>query len=135
MLIFKSYTKENGYYLLYFQSTTTNRIYWLQLRKSHRYHPYPKPSSEQSWMIVASKKQAIYYWIVEHHNLCDCDNPQWSLFFVEPDAQYLTLLDQTQSMAIDASNHLHPIYSYLKYRKMKMHPTYYLARHISQIIQ
>lgn len=139
----------------------TTGDYWIRLRRNNEYKPY-RPNSESStdsdtlnmsnqlfetnnsddndnWTTVCSRKkkapieQPIYYWVVESHNLFDRRNKSYKLYFIDPNLDQITNMDNTSYMAIDNNDELKTVHVQLKHRNMKMNPTFFIARRIDQI--
>lgn len=128
-----------------------DKTYWIKLQKNNQYIPYdishvkkersPPQSNPDDWHVVQNKKKphkvsndnAIFYWVVSDHNLCDHYDKSCRLFFTEPDATQIENNDQNNYMAIDKGNQLRLIHLRLKHKGMKMTPNYFIARNVKQI--
>lgn len=118
--------------------------HWIRVRRNNRYIPTSsispklKPRTNSSeWITVSSKKKEklIYYWSIENHNLFDCRDLSYKLYFMDPDLNNIFNMDKTPCMVIDDKKKLHKIYTHLKYHNIKMTPNYIIARNISQVIK
>lgn len=143
------------------KTRTSNDKYWIRVQRNNAYIPHerhiqthtqPQPQLQpqtqpqtvniDDWQVVPSRKmkakkrdQMIYYWMVIEHNLFDQQDKSHRLFFIEPDTTQIENADQTNIMAIDDQHQIHLIHSHLKHKGMKLFPTFYIARNISQICE
>lgn len=143
--------KENYTYIIKVSTNLPGDNYWIRIRRNNQYTPYKnnyQQKNEESdkenlllkkddWQTVLSKKKekdkAIYYWVVDSHNLFDRRNKSYRLFFTEPDSTQIENMDQTNYMAINEEGQLRLLHAQLKHNGMKMNPTFYIARTIKQI--
>jgi hypothetical protein len=138
------YSKDACIYKIKISTNLPGDNYWIRVRRNNQYFPYKglqqkrpaeKNTDENDWKTVTNKKRekAIYYWVVDSHNLFDRRNKNYRLFFTEPDSTQVENMDQTNYMAIDESGQLRLLHSQLKHNGMKMNPAFFIARTIKQI--
>lgn len=109
-------------------NTIMGKGYWIKLRRKNQYLSHKQYQNNR---ITSSCP--IYYWIVYQHNLHDISDHSYRLFFTEPDTSQIENTDHNNYMALDRHQRLQLIHVHLKYKGMKMTPTYYIARDIKQI--
>ena len=116
--------------------------YWIRVRRNNRYEPYrnlnqekDKEKDNNGWHVVGEKKsnKPIYYWALDGHNLFDKRDKRYKLYFYEPDANHIDILDQTSYMAMDGSGKLCLLHNQLKHKGMKMNPMFFIARGVQQM--
>lgn len=114
--------------------------YWIRVRRNNRYEPHRNNQKKDTedlngWRTVGAKNisRPIYYWVLDGHNLYDRRDKRYKLYFFEPDASQIDILDQTSYMAMDNKGQLCLLHCQLKHKGMKMNSMFFIARGVEQI--
>lgn len=98
-----------------------DKKHWITIKRGNKYIPYgSQPSGDP-----------IYYWNVINTSIGTSDGEQ--LYFINPDTTSLINVDNCIYYGECSNNDKCMIYTYLKYRSIKLHPMYFIARNVKQI--
>lgn len=102
--------------------TLGNTKCWIKIRRNNQYITNN-----------ITNPDPIYYWSVTDHNLFDPRDHSLQLYFIEPDATQIENIDRNNHMALDINGRYRLLHTHLKYKGIKITPTYFIARSTKQI--